>query len=229
MSSHWQRDHAGTENSDLIGANIEIEKERKFASFLPCSESSTWVWCVPWLDECEAHDCGCGVHGSRFSGKAGGFITGFSSVTGVGGASFLGGILSFIASRPFASANEVILWFGEKPWRAVNNNSIVEQCNFRTMGIKNYTVLYVVLFNSFIILSTAFVWSIAYRFLATFCHPITHQEAKLQWAWGPSIVTHSRFPLWKIKTNYNDKQIVLKKKRRRKNRSKKKCFSSILH
>lgn len=34
---------------------------------------------------------------------------GFSSFTGVGGASFLGGILSFMASKPLASANEVIL------------------------------------------------------------------------------------------------------------------------
>jgi len=39
----------------------------------------------------------------------GGFATDFSSFAGVGGASFLGGILSFIASKPLASANEVIL------------------------------------------------------------------------------------------------------------------------
>lgn len=59
----------------------------------------------------------------------------FSSVTGVtgdvdevaaldgehwleGGVSLRGGILSLIASRPFASANEVILWLGEKPCSA---------------------------------------------------------------------------------------------------------------
>lgn len=61
----------------------------------------------------------------------------FSSVTGViagdvddvaatfdgehwldGGVSLRGGILSFIASRPLASANEVILWLGEKPCSA---------------------------------------------------------------------------------------------------------------
>jgi hypothetical protein len=45
-------------------------------------------------------------------------VVGFSSLTGVGGASFRGGILSFIASRPFASAKDVILWFGEKPCSA---------------------------------------------------------------------------------------------------------------
>lgn len=45
-------------------------------------------------------------------------VPGWSSLTGVGGASFRGGIRSFIASRPFASANDVILWFGEKPWSA---------------------------------------------------------------------------------------------------------------
>ena len=39
---------------------------------------------------------------------------------GGGGASFLGGILSFMASRPLASANEVILWLGEKPAIAEN-------------------------------------------------------------------------------------------------------------
>jgi hypothetical protein len=50
-----------------------------------------------------------------------GDTTGFlSSPPGVGGASFLGGILSLIASSPFASANDVILWFGEKPCRAEN-------------------------------------------------------------------------------------------------------------
>jgi len=35
-----------------------------------------------------------------------------------GGVSLRGGILSLIASRPFASANEVILWLGEKPCSA---------------------------------------------------------------------------------------------------------------
>lgn len=72
------------------------------------------------LDAYETHEWGWGVHGSRLSAVAvaGGFITGFSSFTGVGGASFRGGILSFIASSPFASANDVILWFGEKPWSA---------------------------------------------------------------------------------------------------------------
>ena len=33
----------------------------------------------------------------------------------VGAASFRGGILSLTKSRPFASENEVILWFGENP------------------------------------------------------------------------------------------------------------------
>lgn len=42
----------------------------------------------------------------------------FSSL-GVNGASFLGGILSLIASNPFASANDVILWLGENPCKAV--------------------------------------------------------------------------------------------------------------
>lgn len=109
------------------------------------------------------------MHGSRFSGIAGGFITGFSSVTGVGGASFLGGILSFIASRPFASANEVILWFGEKPWRAVNNNSIRRNSAiFGKMGItfvsifvikypENYSFYTIASFNPFIILFIVFV------------------------------------------------------------------------
>ena len=39
---------------------------------------------------------------------------------GMGGASFLGGIRSFIASKPLASANDVILWLGEKPAIAEN-------------------------------------------------------------------------------------------------------------
>lgn len=45
--------------------------------------------------------------------------TGLSS-DGVGVASLRGGIRSLIASKPFASANDVILWFGEKPCRAAN-------------------------------------------------------------------------------------------------------------
>ncbi len=44
-------------------------------------------------------------------------LAGFSS-KGEGGASFRGGIRSLIASKPLASANDVILWLGEKPWRA---------------------------------------------------------------------------------------------------------------
>jgi len=47
-----------------------------------------------------------------------------SSPPGVGGASFLGGILSLMASSPFASANDVILWFGEKPCRAVDAKNV---------------------------------------------------------------------------------------------------------
>ena len=47
-----------------------------------------------------------------------------SSPPGVGGASFLGGILSLMASSPFASANDVILWFGEKPCRAVDAENV---------------------------------------------------------------------------------------------------------
>uniref|UniRef100_A0A182J1E9 Uncharacterized protein n=1 Tax=Anopheles atroparvus TaxID=41427 RepID=A0A182J1E9_ANOAO len=43
---------------------------------------------------------------------------GFSSL-GVGVVSRRGGIRSLIASRPFASANEVILWLGEKPCSAL--------------------------------------------------------------------------------------------------------------
>lgn len=46
---------------------------------------------------------------------------GLSSAAGDGGASFLGGIRSLIASRPLASANDVILWLGENPWRAEEN------------------------------------------------------------------------------------------------------------
>jgi len=62
------------------------------------------------VDECGAHDCGCGMLWSRLSpAGGGGFATDFSSFAGVGGASFLGGILSFMASKPLASANEVIL------------------------------------------------------------------------------------------------------------------------
>ena len=76
-------------------------------------------WVLPWSDAYVAHEWGWVVQWSRLSPvAAGGFITGFSSFTGVGGASFRGGILSFIASSPLASANDVILWFGEKPWRA---------------------------------------------------------------------------------------------------------------
>lgn len=40
------------------------------------------------------------------------------SSLGVGGASFRGGIRSLMASRPFASANEAILWLGENPCNA---------------------------------------------------------------------------------------------------------------
>lgn len=47
----------------------------------------------------------------------------FSS-DGVGGASLRGGMRSFIASRPFASANDVILWLGEKPCRAKRRKNI---------------------------------------------------------------------------------------------------------
>lgn len=79
------------------------------------------------LDAYETHEWGWGVLCSRFSGvvAAGGFITGFSSFTGVGGASFRGGILSFMASSPFASANDVILWFGEKPWSAKSHDNFL--------------------------------------------------------------------------------------------------------
>lgn len=126
---NWSKEFHGSceiETRHAIGPWIPIYTEQNRGEWktLSLSGSSTWVWCVPWLDECEAHDCGCGVLWSRLSpAGAGGFITGFSSFTGVGGASFRGGILSFIASRPFASANEVILWLGEKPCRAANNGS----------------------------------------------------------------------------------------------------------
>jgi hypothetical protein len=43
------------------------------------------------------------------------------SSEGVGGASLRGGIRSLMASKPLASANEAILWLGEKPWSAVGN------------------------------------------------------------------------------------------------------------
>lgn len=56
-------------------------------------------------------------------GDASGFL---SSPPGVGGASFLGGILSLMASSPFASANDVILWFGEKPCSAENINDFYQ-------------------------------------------------------------------------------------------------------
>ena len=39
-----------------------------------------------------------------------------------GGASFLGGMRSLMASRPLASSNEVILWVGENPCKAANQN-----------------------------------------------------------------------------------------------------------
>lgn len=76
------------------------------------------------LNVYETHEWDCGVVFVSLLAPVvavvvvGVLITGFSSLTGVGGASFLGGILSLIASRPFASANDVILWFGEKPCRA---------------------------------------------------------------------------------------------------------------
>ena len=38
-----------------------------------------------------------------------------------GGASFLGGIRSFILSKPLASSKLAILWFGEKPANAILN------------------------------------------------------------------------------------------------------------
>lgn len=85
---------------------------------------------------------GCGVEGSHNGLSApvgeeepsgccggdgdGGMLT-LSSVVGVSagdvdallGASLRGGIRSFMASRPLASANELILWFGENPATAV--------------------------------------------------------------------------------------------------------------
>lgn len=42
---------------------------------------------------------------------------------GGGGASLRGGILSFIASKPFASSKDVILWFGENPAIAKTNQN----------------------------------------------------------------------------------------------------------
>lgn len=49
---------------------------------------------------------------------------GRSSDAGDGGASFLGGMRSLIASRPLASANDVILWFGENPCKAMEQKKI---------------------------------------------------------------------------------------------------------
>lgn len=64
---------------------------------------------------------------------------GRSSAAGDGGASFLGGIRSLIASRPLASANDVILWFGEKPCKAEiqkkKNNLIGDSSNIRHKSI----------------------------------------------------------------------------------------------
>lgn len=68
------------------------------------------------------HECalaGVGAEAEVGEGADGG---GFSSDAGVGGASFRGGMRSLIASNPFASANDVILWLGENPWSAVQLN-----------------------------------------------------------------------------------------------------------
>jgi hypothetical protein len=68
-----------------------------------------------------------------------------SSAPGVGGASFLGGILSLMASSPFASANDVILWFGEKPCRAVNAKGV--HCTLQYSQSRTSTVQ-TILFSS---------------------------------------------------------------------------------
>lgn len=84
----------------------------------------------------------------------------FSSVTGVtgvvddaatlegehwleGGVSLRGGILSLIASRPFASANEVILWLGEKPCSAI---ILTEYLSLNYGYYKNYNTNYFTIF-----------------------------------------------------------------------------------
>jgi len=43
---------------------------------------------------------------------------------GGGASSLRGGMRSLMASRPLASSNEVILWVGEKPWRAFRRVSL---------------------------------------------------------------------------------------------------------
>lgn len=140
----------------------------------------------------ETHECGWGVQCSRFSPvvvvvvvvDVGGLITGFSSLTGVGGASCLGGILSLIASSPFASANDVILWFGEKPWRAT----------------KKKKVFFHLFFISWIIKIRGYYYQIFYHFLVMFYHPTMLQVVKHPLAWDLWAAKHSHFlPCWRIK------------------------------
>lgn len=69
---------------------------------------------IELVHECALVGCAGGV-AEVGEGAEGG---GFSSDAGVGGASLRGGILSLMASSPLASANDVILWFGENPWSA---------------------------------------------------------------------------------------------------------------
>ena len=81
-----------------------------------------------------AHECVAGAEEEVV--LAGGSVLTLSSVVGVtageapddeevGAASFLGGIRSLAASRPLASANELILWLGEKPATAAKQR---EEC-----------------------------------------------------------------------------------------------------
>lgn len=56
-----------------------------------------------------------------------------SSAPGDGGASFLGGMRSLIASKPFASAKLVILWFGENPCNAVK-----QTCHSNVLSTNTY-------------------------------------------------------------------------------------------
>lgn len=77
----------------------------------------------------------------------------FSSDTGDGGTSFRGGILSLIASRPLASANDVILWLGENPWSAVKNKNkfgISTQWNLEIVSVLKIFLPYVILIRDWV-------------------------------------------------------------------------------
>lgn len=64
---------------------------------------------------------------------------------GGAGASFLGGIRSFMASSPLASSKDVILWFGEKPAIAAMKilNSLMQNKGHNSQSLSGFIQLFI--------------------------------------------------------------------------------------